>query len=206
MCIRDSFRGAGGVRQLEAGRWFELSQHPRHDTGGEAERQFLVLGVIVHAENALPVSAHLNALPGSLKPQIDAAKRAQGLEDDQNEAANDYRHTGTGHFLVELEAQRRTQPYRSPLRHQRPVMGGPQTATVVGPEGEEIHTDALNRVRVQFHWDRQGQHNEQAGVWPGTSSAARTASASCCVSPSSISSLPCWKSCWWQAFYWWCST
>jgi len=159
------FRGAGGVRQLEAGRWFELSQHPRHDTGGEAERQFLVLGVTVHAENALPVSAHLNALPGSLKPQIDAAKRAHGLEDNQNDAANDYQHTGTGHFLVELEAQRCTQPYRSPLRHQRPVMGGPQTATVVGPEGEEIHTDALNRVRVQFHWDRQGQHNEQAGVW-----------------------------------------
>jgi type VI secretion system secreted protein VgrG len=35
----------------------------------------------------------------------------------------------------------------------------------VGPEGEEIHTDHLNRVRVQFHWDRQGRHNEQAGVW-----------------------------------------
>jgi len=159
------FRGAGGVRQLEAGRWFELSQHPRHDTGGEAERQFLILGVTVHAENALPVSAHFNSLPGSLKPQIDAAKRAQGLEDNQNEAANDYQHTGTGHFLVELEAQRRTQPYRSRLIHKRPVMGGPQTATVVGPDGEEIHTDALNRVRVQFHWDRQGQHNEQAGVW-----------------------------------------
>ena len=159
------FRGAGGVRQLEAGRWFELSQHPRHDTGGEAERQFLILGVTVYAENALPVSAHFNSLPGSLKPQIDAAKRAQGLEDNQNEAANDYQHTGTGHFLVELEAQRRTQPYRSRLIHKRPVMGGPQTATVVGPDGEEIHTDALNRVRVQFHWDRQGQHNEQAGVW-----------------------------------------
>ncbi|MFC4241735.1 type VI secretion system Vgr family protein, partial [Marinobacter oulmenensis] len=156
------FRGAGGVRQLDAGRWFELSQHPRHDTGGEAERQFLILGVTVHAENALPVSAHLNTLPGSLKPQIDAAKRAQGLD---NDSPDDINNAGSGHFLVELQAQRRTQPYRTRLLHKRPVIGGPQTATVVGPEGEEIHTDALNRVRVQFHWDRQGQHNEQAGVW-----------------------------------------
>jgi type VI secretion system secreted protein VgrG len=159
------FRGAGGTRQLEAGRWFELTQHPRHTAGGEAERQFLILGVTVHAENALPVSAHLNTLPGSLKPQIDAAKQAQGLEDHPNDATNDYQNTGTGHFLVEIDAQRRTQPYRSALNHKRPVVGGPQTATVVGPEGEEIHTDHLNRVRVQFHWDRQGRHNEQSGVW-----------------------------------------
>jgi type VI secretion system secreted protein VgrG len=163
------FRGAGGTRQLEAGRWFELTQHPRHTAGGEAERQFLILGVTVHAENALPVSARLNALPGSLQPQLDAAKRAHGLEDATNNASDDrgpdYANTGTGHFLVELEAQRRTQPYRSPLLHKRPVLGGPQTATVVGPEGEEIHTDHLNRVRVQFHWDRQGRHSEKSGVW-----------------------------------------
>ncbi|SEF73681.1 type VI secretion system Vgr family protein [Marinobacterium lutimaris] len=160
------FRGAGGTRQMQVGRWFELSQHPRHSLGGEAERQFLLLGVTIHAENALPVSAQLNALPGSLKPQIDAAKQAQGLTDNSHaELSSDYRSAGTGHCLIEIEAQRRTQPYRSPLLHHRPVIGGPQTATVVGPEGEEIHTDHLNRVRVQFHWDRLGQHNEQSGVW-----------------------------------------
>ncbi|SEF73035.1 type VI secretion system secreted protein VgrG [Marinobacterium lutimaris] len=163
------FRGAGGTRQMQVGRWFELSQHPRHSLGGEAERQFLLLGVTIHAENALPVSAQLNALPGSLKPQIDAAKASQGLNDNDadlfGDSLSDYRSAGTGHCLIEIEAQRRTQPYRSPLLHHRPVIGGPQTATVVGPEGEEIHTDHLNRVRVQFHWDRLGQHNEQSGVW-----------------------------------------
>ncbi|WP_157956724.1 DUF2345 domain-containing protein, partial [Salinicola halimionae] len=45
------------------------------------------------------------------------------------------------------------------------VIGGPQTATVVGPANEEIHTDHLNRVRVQFHWDRQGQQDENSSVW-----------------------------------------
>ncbi|WP_110688082.1 type VI secretion system Vgr family protein, partial [Salinicola aestuarinus] len=168
------FRGAGGARQLQVGRWFELTQHPLHDSGGrsgsrESERQFLLLGVTVHAENALPVSAQLQTLPGSLQPQIDAAKKAHGLEgetaDPTGERLSDYATGGTGHFLVDLEAQRRTQPYRHPLAHHRPVIGGPQTATVVGPANEEIHTDHLNRVRVQFHWDRQGQQDENASVW-----------------------------------------
>ncbi|SPJ33568.1 type VI secretion system Vgr family protein [Kushneria phyllosphaerae] len=162
------FHGAGGARQLQAGHWFELTQHPLHDTGGEAERQFLLLGMTTHAENALPVSAHLKRLPGSLQAEMDAARRAHGLDenqDDNPEALDSYRSAGTGHFLVDIEAQRRSQPYRTALTHRRPVIGGPQTATVVGPEGEEIHTDHLNRVRVQFHWDRTGQRNEQSGVW-----------------------------------------
>ncbi|NWO57957.1 type VI secretion system Vgr family protein, partial [Chromohalobacter israelensis] len=163
------FRGSGGARQLQAGRWFELTQHPLHDRGGEEERQFLLLGVTVHAENALPVSNQHQALPGSLQPQLDAAKQAHGLESDTadptGERLSDYATGGTGHFLVDLEAQRRTQPYRHPLAHQRPVIGGPQTATVVGPANEEIHTDHLNRVRVQFHWDRQGQQDENSSVW-----------------------------------------
>ncbi|WP_136066964.1 type VI secretion system Vgr family protein, partial [Modicisalibacter radicis] len=167
------FRGSGGARQLQAGRWFELSQHPLHDTGGEEERQFLLLGVTVHAENALPVSAQLQALPGSLQPRLDAAKKAHGLEAETADPTGerlagrlkDYATGGTGHFLVDLEAQRRSQPYRHPLVHQRPVIGGPQTATVVGPANEEIHTDHLNRVRVQFHWDRQGQSDENSSVW-----------------------------------------
>lgn len=36
-----------------------------------------------------------------------------------------------------------------------------QTATVVGPPGEDIHTDEHGRIKVQFHWDRLGQRQEQ---------------------------------------------
>ncbi|WP_413615350.1 type VI secretion system tip protein VgrG [Halomonas cupida] len=158
------FHGSGGVRQLQTGQWFEISQHARHEQGDEGERQFLVLGLNIHAENALPVSAHLKTLPGSLQSRIDAAFKAHGLEDD-DAYREDYRRVGTGHYLVDFEAQRLSQPYRSFLDHQRPVIGGPQTATVVGPEGEEIHTDALNRVKVQFHWDREGQRDAHSSCW-----------------------------------------
>ncbi|MEL6741199.1 MAG: type VI secretion system tip protein TssI/VgrG, partial [Planctomycetota bacterium] len=43
-------------------------------------------------------------------------------------------------------------PVRPPLLD-KPRPRGIESATVVGPEGEEVHTDALGRVRVRFHWD-----------------------------------------------------
>ncbi|WP_063651912.1 type VI secretion system tip protein VgrG [Aliivibrio fischeri] len=46
-----------------------------------------------------------------------------------------------------------------------PVVDGPQTAVVVGPAGEEIYTDKLGRIKVQFHWDRYGQSDEHSSCW-----------------------------------------
>jgi len=46
-----------------------------------------------------------------------------------------------------------------------PVVDGPQTAVVVGPANEEIYTDKLGRIKVQFHWDRYGENDENAGCW-----------------------------------------
>ncbi|MFO0547803.1 MAG: type VI secretion system tip protein TssI/VgrG [Polyangiaceae bacterium] len=43
--------------------------------------------------------------------------------------------------------------------------GGLETATVVGPSGEEIYTDELGRVKVQFHWDVAGGYNEESSAW-----------------------------------------
>ena len=44
-------------------------------------------------------------------------------------------------------------------------MAGVQTATVVGPPGEEIHTDGYGRVKVQFHWDRLGTFDDKSSPW-----------------------------------------
>jgi type VI secretion system secreted protein VgrG len=42
---------------------------------------------------------------------------------------------------------------------------GAQTAVVVGPAGEEIFTDKYGRVKVQFHWDRQGKNDANSSCW-----------------------------------------
>ena len=55
--------------------------------------------------------------------------------------------------------------FRTPLTREKPVVKGIQTATVVGPKNEEIHTDDYGRVRVQFHWDREGQRDEKSSCW-----------------------------------------
>lgn len=55
--------------------------------------------------------------------------------------------------------------YRPPRVTPRPVVEGPQTAIVVGPSGEEIHTDEHGRVKVQFHWDREGAKDDKSSCW-----------------------------------------
>ncbi|HAT1682917.1 TPA: type VI secretion system tip protein VgrG [Klebsiella oxytoca] len=47
----------------------------------------------------------------------------------------------------------------------RPVVDGPQTATVTGPAGEEIYCDKYGRVKVQFPWDRYGASDDQSSCW-----------------------------------------
>ncbi len=47
----------------------------------------------------------------------------------------------------------------------KPVVEGVQTAIVVGPKGEEIYTDEHGRVKVQFHWDREGKRDEKSSCW-----------------------------------------
>lgn len=56
-------------------------------------------------------------------------------------------------------------PFRPPLSIGKPVVKGVQTAIVVGPPGEEIHTDRYGRIKVQFHWDRDGKRNDGSSCW-----------------------------------------
>ena len=56
-------------------------------------------------------------------------------------------------------------PFRPLQKTPKPVIHGTQTATVVGPSGEEIFTDKYGRVKVQFHWDRQGKGDADSSCW-----------------------------------------
>lgn len=67
----------------------------------------------------------------------------------------------SGNYLL----QPKDRPFRAPQVTPRPVVHGPQTALVVGPEGEEIHTDKYGRVKLLFHWDRQGKKDDKSSRW-----------------------------------------
>ena len=56
-------------------------------------------------------------------------------------------------------------PFRPPRLTARPIVAGTQTAVVVGPPGEEIFTDKYGRVKVQFHWDREGKNDADSSCW-----------------------------------------
>jgi type VI secretion system secreted protein VgrG len=56
-------------------------------------------------------------------------------------------------------------PFRPARGSSRPFVQGTQTAVVVGPPGEEIFPDKYGRVKVQFHWDRQGKYDASSSCW-----------------------------------------
>jgi type VI secretion system secreted protein VgrG len=56
-------------------------------------------------------------------------------------------------------------PYRPLQLTPKPVIHGTQTAVVTGPSGEEVFTDKYGRVKVQFHWDRQGKYDGSSSCW-----------------------------------------
>ncbi|WAS94539.1 type VI secretion system Vgr family protein [Nannocystis punicea] len=62
-------------------------------------------------------------------------------------------------------------PYRPPRVTAIPSIRGVQTATVVGPAGEEIYVDEQARVKVQFHWDRAAPFDETSSCWVRVSQA-----------------------------------
>ncbi len=56
-------------------------------------------------------------------------------------------------------------PFRPPRTTPKPVVAGTQSAVVVGPSGQEIFTDKYGRVKVQFHWDREGKSDADSSCW-----------------------------------------
>ncbi|MGU7779676.1 type VI secretion system Vgr family protein [Burkholderia sp. PU8-34] len=152
------FFGVGGVRPIDAGRRFVLTDHPEHDRDPASQREFAAIKVRRYIENNLPVSSQEAIFPHSLQNQLVQARSGHTGEVVIHEDGS------AGFYLVEVEAQRVTVPYRSPFEHKKPVMEL-ETAIVVGPRGEDVYTDELNRVKVMFVWDRQNSGDANASCW-----------------------------------------
>ena len=74
-------------------------------------------------------------------------------------------YTYSNHFIAIPAAT----VYRTRKTLKKPYVRGLQSAVVTGPEGSEIHTDEYGRIKVQFHWDREGQKNDKSSCWLRTS-------------------------------------
>jgi type VI secretion system secreted protein VgrG len=61
-----------------------------------------------------------------------------------------------GQFSCSFQAMPSSHTFRPPHLTPKPMVAGPQTAKVMGPSGEHVHTDEHGRVKVLFHWDRAG--------------------------------------------------
>jgi type VI secretion system secreted protein VgrG len=68
-------------------------------------------------------------------------------------------------WLMSGEAVFADTAYAPELATPRPRIHGVESAVVVGPPGQEIYTDELGRVRVQFQWDRKGTHDDDSSCW-----------------------------------------
>lgn len=174
--------GRSTVRSFAVGTTFELTQstldllsalgEPQQDEGMQ-DRRFLLTHVTHAGINNLPkdLSERIVRSTGTggadlLEPWIDA---------DVGEQA---KNTGYGNAF---EASRAVVPWRPLLLdgsgarlNPKPVARGAQTATVVGPSGEstpsgadEIHTDALGRIRIRLHFQRrpQGPDTSHTSTW-----------------------------------------
>ncbi|KHN53938.1 type VI secretion system Vgr family protein [Pectobacterium fontis] len=63
-----------------------------------------------------------------------------------------------------FEVIRAKSTWRADLPY-KPMVDGPQIATVVGPAGEEIYCDEYGRIKLQFPWDRYGSSDDQSSCW-----------------------------------------
>ena len=98
------------------------------------------------------------------------AGAAAGLRYMVSEASFDIvagiEHEGQGAgYRCSFACVRADAPWRPQRLTRKPIVQGPQTATVVGPDGEEIHTDEYGRIKLLFHWDRHSKDDKASSCW-----------------------------------------
>tara|TARA_R110000824_G_scaffold83343_3_gene208746 strand:+ start:30026 stop:32110 length:2085 start_codon:yes stop_codon:yes gene_type:complete len=133
--------GKSDVPSLISGHFLTLSEHPRADWND----LWLITGI-----------QHEGKQPQVLEESVTSDTK------DSDGFTQGYRNQFT--------ATPWDVPFRPQLNHPKPKVLGSQTAVVTGPEGEEIHCDEYGRIKVQFHWDREGQADDQTSCWLRVSS------------------------------------
>jgi type VI secretion system secreted protein VgrG len=141
---------------LRTGYFLDLSAHPR------AEWNQLWLLNEIHHEGKQPqvLEESITNFGASLPSPLRGEGQGEGAT--REEFNQGYRNR--------FSATPWDQPWRPQLQHPKPRILGSQSAVVTGPKGEEIHCDQYGRVKVQFHWDREGQADDTTSCWLRVSS------------------------------------
>ena len=134
--------GRGDQTRLVSGHFMEMSDHPRSEWN-----DLWLLTEIFHEGK---------------QPQVLEESVTSDTTDNKDDFHQGYRNT----FL----ATPWDVFYRPALEHPKPRVLGSQTAMVTGPKGEEIHCDQYGRIKVQFHWDREGLADDKTSCWLRVSS------------------------------------
>jgi uncharacterized protein involved in type VI secretion and phage assembly/uncharacterized protein (DUF2345 family) len=176
--------GRSTVRSLRAGEHFALTQSTLDalsELQGEADREFCVHSVHGLGVNNLPKELGQRLMR---KPAADPFAELEGTPPaaSSNALLDTLAHdpmlseqAAELGYANRFEALRRLIPWR-PLPATAPTALGAQTAIVVGPDGstsphgaDELYTDALGRIRVQFHWQAapgaDGRADNRSSCW-----------------------------------------
>ncbi len=98
------------------------------------------------------------------RSEFNRGYRVTRVEHRGAEAHTDADH-GVERYSCRFEVMPADVPFRPARVTPKPILHGAQTAVVVGPPGEEIHTDEHGRVKVRFPWDRSGLTDDRCSCW-----------------------------------------
>ncbi len=137
------WRGAGSVRTLGTGYTFTLKDHP--------EKKNNIEYLVTDATHYFQVSTDFTE--ADMRHDLDV-QNVEIPEDMETDA-----------YACTFGVIPKKEQFRAPLITPWPEIPGLHTATVVGEKGEEITTDEHGRIKVQFHWDREGKKNDKSSCW-----------------------------------------
>lgn len=168
----------GTASGMEDDSWAEIYENTgaygfRNLTDGEALSQLRIQEIEARRKEFSAGGNDRTAEPGhwfTLSGYFgDDTARKYLITSVRHQATNNYQdgHTAISHYKNEMRCIVQSVPWRPGRNFHsfEPKINGVQTALVVGPPGEEIHTDGHGRIKLQFHWDRLGKFDDRSSPW-----------------------------------------
>jgi type VI secretion system secreted protein VgrG len=149
------FQGEGANRDMRCGEWNSITGHSEIDSHPASEREFVITELHIEAESNLPkeLDEHVNRLFAQSQWRDPGVRLEQASGKHSARYSNRFICVRRGIPIVPSYDPRIDLPRTEA-----------QSATVVGPVNEEIHCDALGRIKVRFAACRPKDHEHASGA------------------------------------------